>query len=91
MEPFFPKKKKKKFALIWARRAPNDPKLGDLFYFWKNLSLVFPGNNLNWKLNQITGFFKIECLKKEVKDEMYFWHADKHQFSTSWYYYFGYA
>ena len=27
------KKKKKKIALIWARRAPNDPKLGDLFYF----------------------------------------------------------
>ena len=29
--------------------------------------------------NQIAGFLKILYLKKEVNDEVYFWHADKHQ------------
>ena len=29
--------------------------------------------------NQIAGFFKMLYLKKEVKDEVYFCHADKHQ------------
>ena len=29
--------------------------------------------------NQIAGFFKMEYLKKEVNDEAYFWHADKHR------------
>ena len=28
--------------------------------------------------NQIAGFFKIYYFKKEVNDEVYFWHADKH-------------
>ena len=28
--------------------------------------------------NQIAGFFKMLYLKKEVNDEVYFWHADKH-------------
>ena len=27
--------------------------------------------------NQISGFFKMKYLKKEVNDEVYFWHADK--------------
>ena len=30
-------------------------------------------------VNQIAGFFKMRYLKKEVNDEVYFWHADKHQ------------
>ena len=29
--------------------------------------------------NQITEFFKIQYLKKEVNDEVYLWLADKHQ------------
>ena len=29
--------------------------------------------------NQIVGFFKMLYLKKEVNDEVYFWHADKHR------------
>ena len=29
--------------------------------------------------NQIAGFFKMEFLKKEVNDEVYFWHADNHR------------
>ena len=29
--------------------------------------------------NQIAGFFKMQYLKKEVNDEVYFWHVDKHQ------------
>ena len=29
--------------------------------------------------NQITGFFKMYYLKKEVNDEAYFWHTDKHR------------
>ena len=29
--------------------------------------------------NQIAGFFKMSYHKKEVNDEVYFWHADKHQ------------
>ena len=29
--------------------------------------------------NQIAGFFKMLYLKKEVKDEVYFCHADKHR------------
>ena len=29
--------------------------------------------------NQIAGFFKMLYLKKEVNDEVYFWHADKHR------------
>ena len=28
--------------------------------------------------NQIVGFFKVQYLKKEINDEMYFWHVDKH-------------
>ena len=28
---------------------------------------------------QIAGFFKMLYLKKEVNDEVYFWHADKHR------------
>ena len=28
--------------------------------------------------NQIAGFIKMEYLKKEVNDEFYFWHPDKH-------------
>ena len=39
--------------------------------------------------NQIAGFFKMWYLKKEVKDQVYFWHVDKHMSSTSWYYRFG--
>ena len=27
--------------------------------------------------NQIAGFFKMQYLKKEVNDEVYFWHAGK--------------
>ena len=27
--------------------------------------------------NQIAGFFKIYYVKKEVSEEVYFWHADK--------------
>ena len=27
---------------------------------------------------QIAGFFKMSYLKKEVNNEVYFWHADKH-------------
>ena len=27
--------------------------------------------------NQIAGFFKIYYIKKEVNEEVYFWHADK--------------
>ena len=30
-------------------------------------------------VNQIAGFFKMQYLKKEVDDEVYFWHVDKHQ------------
>ena len=29
--------------------------------------------------NQIAGFFKMEFLKKEVNDEVYFWHTDNHR------------
>ena len=29
--------------------------------------------------NQIAGFFEMQYLKKEVNDEVYFWHADKYQ------------
>ena len=29
--------------------------------------------------NQIAGFFKMQYLKKEVNDEIYFWDADKHR------------
>ena len=29
--------------------------------------------------NQIAGLFKIYFLKEEVNEEVYFWHADKHQ------------
>ena len=29
--------------------------------------------------NQIPGFFKMLYLKKEVNDEVYFWHGDKHR------------
>ena len=29
--------------------------------------------------NQIAGFFKMQYLMKEVEDEVYFWHGDKHQ------------
>ena len=29
--------------------------------------------------NQIGGFYKMQYLKKEVNDEVYFWHADKHK------------
>ena len=29
--------------------------------------------------NQITGFFKIQYLQKELNDEAYFWQADKHR------------
>ena len=29
--------------------------------------------------NQAAGFFKMQYLKKEVNDEVYFWHADKYQ------------
>ena len=29
--------------------------------------------------NQIAGFFKMQYLKKEVNNEVYFWHVDKHQ------------
>ena len=31
-------------------------------------------------VNQIAGFFKMQCLKKEVNDEVYFWQADKQKF-----------
>ena len=29
--------------------------------------------------NQIAGFFKMKYPKKEEKDEVYFWYADKHR------------
>ena len=29
--------------------------------------------------SQIAGFFKMQYLKKEVNDEIYFWDADKHR------------
>ena len=29
--------------------------------------------------NQIAGFFKMQYLQKEVNDEVYFWHTDKHR------------
>ena len=29
--------------------------------------------------NQIAGFFRMQYLKKEVNDEVYFLHANKHQ------------
>ena len=29
--------------------------------------------------NQIAGLFKMKYLNKEVNDEVYFWHADKHR------------
>ena len=29
--------------------------------------------------NQITGFLEMQYLKKEVNDEVYFWHTDKYQ------------
>ena len=28
--------------------------------------------------NRIAGFFKIKNLKKEMNDQVYFWHAGKH-------------
>ena len=31
------------------------------------------------KANQIAGFFKMQYLKKEINDEVYFWNAHKHQ------------
>ena len=54
------------------------------------LLLIFPLQSHIWQnsksrvmcqnalAKQIVGFFKI-YLKKEVIDEVYFWHADKHQ------------
>ena len=29
--------------------------------------------------NQIIGFCETSCLKKEVNDEVYFWHSEKHR------------
>ena len=29
--------------------------------------------------NQIAEFFKVQYPEKKVNDEVYFWHADKHQ------------
>ena len=29
--------------------------------------------------NQVRGFFKMQYLKKELNDEVLFWHADKNQ------------
>ena len=29
--------------------------------------------------HQIAGFFNMLCIKKEVNDRVYFWHADKHR------------
>ena len=30
--------------------------------------------------NEIAGFFKLQYLKKELNDEIHFWHADKDQY-----------
>ena len=43
-------------------------------HFWQN-----SGSWVKMLLaNQIAGFFKLQYLKNEVNDEVYFWHVDKH-------------
>ena len=43
-------------------------------YIWQNSGSRVIGQNA---VSQIAGFFKIKYLKREVNDEVYFWHADK--------------
>ena len=97
-------------SFVFPKNGQNGSKL--LFVFWifwkivllKNLFLVFPGNNLNWKImmffifhnkhliwdnfgyglnmllaNQITGFFKLWYLNKELRDQIDFLYINKHQ------------
>ena len=63
------------------------------FIFWKILSLVFLENNLKWKLIRLLILHHQSHIRqnyeKEVNNEVYFWHADKHKTSASWYYRFG--
>ena len=61
-------------------------KLGLLFIFHHQSNIWQTGKILVLELlakilsaNQIAGFFKILCLKKEMNDEVLFWHTEKHQ------------
>ena len=46
-------------------------------HIWQNSGSRFMGQNA--VASQIAGFFKILYLMKEVNDELYFRHADKHR------------
>ena len=51
-----------------------------------NIVIYISPQSLIWQKcgSRVIGFFKMQYLDKKVSNEVYYWHADKHQkFSTS--------